>query len=85
MSPTLTQLPGICASMTSNISGALVSINGVYVYACYVRICLGARVRIDLGILSISKQNGFDNEALTKLSEKSAEWIDRCTVRCQHG
>lgn len=31
---------------------------------------------IDLGILSISKWNEFDNEALTQCSENSAEWID---------
>ena len=39
---------------------------------------------IDLGILSIRKRNGFDNEALTQRSEKSADWIDRC-ADFQHG
>ena len=31
---------------------------------------------IDLDIFSICKRNGFDNEALTQIAEKSAELID---------
>ena len=48
-----------------------------------VAVCLGAGSSenmvwhsIDLGIFSIRKRSGFDNEALTQSSENSAVWTE---------